>query len=359
MCHGVRPSRESDSRRTCSRVSEAHPRFGVALLQLGGPGSLDDVRPFLFNFFRDLLADNVPAALIRPLAWLIATLRAPFSRQLYASIGGKSPIREQTQAQADALRDELRRRGRDWPVYVAMRNWLPSTSEMLQRAERDAVTDLTVIPLYPQYSYATTRSSVNELLRLSEVLQYRGRLRIIDHYCDDGLYLDALTDVTRKALRAFKAPAAEIHLIFSAHGLPVSYITKGDPYLSQVKTTMAGAVERLAHPGPTHLSFQSRLGPQKWLRPSTDELLQELGTSGARAVCIVPVAFVTEHVETLNEIDIQYRDAAERAGIAEFHRACAVKCHPSFVRCLAGLAERAATANVAVDFRSTVQVQAQ
>ena len=317
-------------------------RPAVALLQLGGPETLDDVRPFLYNFFCDLFADNVSPVLVRPLAWLVSTMRAPYSRSLYASIGGGSPIRQQTQMQADALRDELRRRGHNWPVYVAMRNWHPDTAAMLHRAEADGATRLVALPLYPQYSYATTRSSVNELRRLLALSQsFRPALRVVKEHCEEPSYIDALVDVTCKALRSFMAPAADVHLIFSAHGLPLSYIEKGDPYLTHVKRTMAAALEKLQHPGPTHLAFQSRLGPQKWLTPSTDALLRELGASGARAVCIVPVAFVTEHVETLNEIDLQYREIARAADIAEFHRVCAVKCHPSYVRCLADLAERA------------------
>jgi ferrochelatase len=316
-------------------------RPGVALLQLGGPETLADVRPFLHNFFCDLLSDNVPSVMIRPLATLISTLRAPYSRKLYASIGGGSPIRAQTQAQADALRDEFRRRDRDWPVYVAMRNWHPDTASMLRRAESDGVTHLIALPLYPQYSYATTRSSVNELRRLLALSTYAPALDVIDEHCDEPFYVDAIVDVTRKALRGFSARAADVHVIFSAHGLPVSYIEKGDPYLDHVKRTMAASLEKLSHPGPSHLAFQSRLGPQRWLAPSTDELLKELGAAGARGVCIVPVAFVTEHVETLNEIDIQYREIARLANMAEFHRACAVKCHPSYVRCLADLSERA------------------
>lgn len=317
-------------------------RPGVAVLQLGGPETLDDVRPFLFNFFCDLLADNVPRGLVRPLAWLISTLRAPYSRKLYASIGGGSPIRAQTQAQADALRDELRRRGRDWPVFVAMRNWRPDTATMLRSAESEGVSHLVALPLYPQYSFATTRSSVSELRRLLSSSTYRPDLSVVDEHCDDPSYVDAVVDVTRKALRSFSVSQSDVHLVFSAHGLPVSYIAKGDPYVDHVKRTMAAALAKLGHAGPAHLSYQSRLGPQRWLQPSTDELLKELGSSGARGVCIVPVAFVTEHVETLNEMDIQYREIAQTAGIPEFHRACAVKCHPLYVRCLADLAEREA-----------------
>ncbi len=316
---------------------------GVVLAQLGGPETLADVRPFLYNFFVDLIPDNIPVPkpLIKPTAWAISTLRAPYSRRLYASIGGGSPLRAQSEAQAQALRDELGRRGRPMPVYLAMRNWQPYSKDALRAAQADGVKELVFLPLYPQYSYSTTRSSLNELRRVMREIGYEPELRVVEQYCEDPDYIAALVDVTRRTLDSFRAPAQGVHLIFSAHGLPMRYIERGDPYLDQVKKTMAAAVGRLAHPGPTHLSFQSRLGPEKWLEPATELLIGKLAADGARAICIVPIAFVSEHVETLNEIDIQYADAATAAGITEFGRAPTVQCHPSFIACLANQAELA------------------
>jgi protoporphyrin/coproporphyrin ferrochelatase len=313
----------------------------VVLAQLGGPETLADVRAFLYNFFVDLIPDNipVPGVLVRPLAWAISTARYKFSQGLYASIGGGSPLRAQTDAQANALRDELKRRGRPLPVYVAMRNWHPLSEIAVRQAMADGVTHLVFLPLYPQYSFSTTRSSLNELRRVTKVEGAQYELLVIEEYCDDASYIDAVVAVTRLALASFAAPATDVHLIFSAHGLPLKYIERGDPYLDHVKRSMAAAVAKLGHPGPIHLSFQSRLGPEKWLRPASDALIRELGSAGARAVCVVPIAFVSEHVETLNEIDIQYGAIARAAGIVEFKRACAVKCHPSFVRCLADQVE--------------------
>jgi ferrochelatase len=315
----------------------------VVLAQLGGPETLADVRPFLYNFFVDLIPDNipVPSMFVRPLAWAIAGARYRFSQGLYASIGGGSPLRAQTDAQAQALRDELKRRHRPMPVYVAMRNWHPLSEVAVRQAKADGVTHLVFLPLYPQYSYSTTRSSLNEFRRamVAEAAPYE--LLVIEEYCDDAKYIDSVVAVTRLALKSFAAHATDVHLIFSAHGLPLKYIDRGDPYLDQVKRSMAAAVAKLNHPGPIHLSFQSRLGPEKWLQPASDVLIRELGRDGARAVCVVPIAFVSEHVETLNEIDIQYGAIARAAGITEFKRACAVKCHPSFVRCLADQVEGA------------------
>jgi protoporphyrin/coproporphyrin ferrochelatase len=326
--------------------SSSPNRPGVVLAQLGGPETLDEVRPFLYNFFVDLIPDNIPVPkpFIKPTAWLIATLRAPYSRRLYASIGGGSPLRAQSEAQAQALRDELRRRGKAMPVYVAMRNWRPYSEDALRAAQADGVTDLIFLPLYPQYSYSTTRSSLNELKRAMQAMGYEPRLHVIEEYCEDQDYIAALVDVTKRCLRTFRTPAHEVHLLFSAHGLPQRYIERGDPYLVQIKRTVAAASARLAHPGPVHLSFQSRLGPEKWLEPASERLIAELAANGARAICIVPVAFVTEHVETLNEIDIQYAAVANRTGVAEFLRVCAVKCHPSFVTCLANKVDKALAA---------------
>jgi ferrochelatase len=316
---------------------------GIVLAQLGGPETLADVRPFLYNFFVDLIPDNIPVPkpFIKPAAWLISTLRAPYSRRLYASIGGGSPLRVQSEAQAQALRDELLRRGNAMPVYLAMRNWKPYSEQALRAAQADGIQELVFLPLYPQYSFSTTRSSLNELKRVMGEIGYEPELRVVEQYCEDPDYIAALVDVTRRTLDGFRAPAQTVHLIFSAHGLPQRYIERGDPYLDQVKKTMAAAVARLAHPGPTHLSFQSRLGPEKWLEPPTESLIARLAADGARAICIVPVAFVSEHVETLNEIDIQYADAAASAGVTEFGRAPTVQCHPSFIACLANQAELA------------------
>ena len=317
-------------------------RTGVILTQLGGPQSLSEVQPFLYNFFTDLIPDNipVPGPLIRPLAWLMSKWRAPRSRELYRSIGGGSPLRVQTEAQARALAVELAGRGRPMPVFVAMRNWSPYSADALRAARKASLERLVVVPLYPQYSFSTTRSSLNELRKVMGELQYEPRTEIVDNYCDDANFIGALADVTRKYLNSFQAPAKDVHLIFSAHGLPQYYIERGDPYLEQVQRTVAAASAQLKHPGPIHVSFQSKLGPAKWLEPATERLIERLIAEGARALCIVPVAFVSEHVETLNEIDIQYAGVAKRAQGVEFQRVCTVKCHPLFIRCLADQVEK-------------------
>ena len=325
---------------------QAMSRTGIILTQVGGPDDLASVKPYLQSFFSDPDLIRLPRWLRpfqRTLAWSLATARAGYSRSLYASIGGGSPIRQQTLAQARALSAELRRRGRPMPVLVAMRHSQPNSEAAMRAAREAGLTRLIVIGLFPQYSFSTTLSGLTGVHNAMEALAYHPEVVAVEEYCDDPDFIAAVADVTRRALRAFAAPAPDVHLIFSAHGLPMSYIEGGDPYLTHVRRSVAAATAALRHPGPVHTSFQSRLGPQKWLEPGSDRLIAALGRAGAKAVCVVPIAFVTEHVETLNEIDIQYRAIAGRHGIAEFHRACAVKCHPSYITCLANQVDKAQT----------------
>lgn len=321
-------------------------RTGVVLTQVGGPDDLDAVRPYLRSFFSDPDLIRLPAWL-KPLqpafAWSLATLRAPYSRKLYASIGGGSPILPQTQAQAAALSAELTRRGHSMPVLIAMRHSRPTSLDAMRAAQKAGLTRLIVLGLFPQYSFSTTLSGMSGLKNAMDALGYHPEVLAVDEYCDDPGFVEAVADVTSRALRSFAMPPERIHLIFSAHGLPLSYIKGGDPYEEHVKRSVTAVQNKLKHPGPIHTSFQSKLGPQAWLEPASDVLLRDLGREGVKAVCMVPIAFVSEHVETLNEIDIQYRDIAQRSGIIEFHRACAVKCHPAFIRCLADQAQKALT----------------
>ena len=325
-------------------MTSAISKTGVILTQVGGPDNLASVQPYLQSFFSDPDLIRLPKWLKpfqKTFAWSLSTARAPYSRKLYASIGGGSPIRGQSEAQARALSWELRRRGRPMPVIVAMRHSQPNSLAALRAARDAGLTRLIVIGLFPQYSFSTTLSGLTGVRNAMDALHYHPEIVAVEEYCDDHDYIAAVVDVTRRALHAFTAPAERVHLVFSAHGLPVSYIEGGDPYLKHVQRSVKAASAALAHPGPVHTSFQSRLGPQKWLEPPSDKLISELGESGVQAICVVPIAFVSEHVETLNEIDIQYGQIARRSGVNEFHRACAVKCHPSYIRCLANQAERA------------------
>ncbi|HXW52227.1 MAG TPA: ferrochelatase [Candidatus Acidoferrales bacterium] len=321
----------------------AQARTGVVLTQVGGPDDLRSVRPYLRSFFSDPDLIRLPHWL-KPLqgafAWSLATLRAPYSRSLYASIGGGSPIRGQTEAQANALQRELAKRGLDLPVLVSMRHSQPNSLAAMRAAQAAKLERLIVIGLFPQYSFSTTLSGQVGVRKAMAELAYHPQTVELEEHCDDPDYVAAVTDVTRKALHGFVTPPADVHLVFSAHGLPLSYIQGGDPYLSHVQRSVKAVSAVLGHPGPVHISFQSRLGPQKWLEPASDKLIRDLAAQGVKAMCVVPIAFVSEHVETLNEIDIQYASIARAAGITEFQRACAVKCHPRYIACLANAVAR-------------------
>ncbi len=320
------------------------PKTGIILTQVGGPDNLDSVQPYLQSFFSDPDLIRLPKWLQpfqKAFAWSLSTARAPYSRSLYASIGGGSPIRGQSEAQARALSWELGHRGRSMPVFVAMRHSQPNSMAAMRAARDAGLTRLIVIGLFPQYSFSTTLSGLTGIRNAMDALQFHPEIVAVEEYCDDPDYIAAVVDITRRALGAFTTPPEDVHLVFSAHGLPVSYIEGGDPYLGHVQRSVRAASAMLGHRGPIHTSFQSRLGPQKWLEPASDKLISELGQSGANAICVVPIAFVSEHVETLNEIDIQYGDVARRSGVKEFRRACTVRCHPSYIRCLANQVEKA------------------
>ena len=319
-----------------------HPRSpdtAVVLTQVGGPDDLASVKPYLQSFFSDPDLIRLPIWM-KPFqglfAWALASARAPYSRGLYASIGGGSPIKQQTLAQAAALAAELQRGGLPLPVYVAMRHSQPNSLAAMRAAQTAGIRKLIVLGLFPQYSYSTTLSGVVGIRNALRALRYDPQLTIVEEYCDDPNFVNAVADLTRRTLADFRAPAEQVHLVFSAHGLPVSYIRDGDPYLEHVTRSVNAVRAVLNHQGPWHISFQSRLGPQKWLEPASDKLIDDLGKAGAKAICVVPIAFVSEHVETLNEIDIQYADIAKQAGIKEFARVCTVRCHPLYIAALAG-----------------------
>src|SRR5579864_9029574 len=255
-------------------------KTAVVLTQVGGPDDLAAVKPYLQSFFSDPDLIRLPRWM-KPLqgifAWALASARAPYSRGLYASIGGGSPIKQQTIAQAQALEWELRRRNLPLPVYVSMRHSQPNSLAAMRAAQAAGMQQLVVLGLFPQYSFSTTLSGEAGIKNALAELGYEPQLITIEQYCDDPKYVEAVVDVTRRALRAFQRPADEVHLIFSAHGLPLSYIEGGDPYFDHVTRSVKAVCAKLAHPGPSHIAFQSRLGPQKWLEPASDKLIEELG----------------------------------------------------------------------------------
>lgn len=308
---------------------------GVVLLNLGGPDSPGAVKPFLYNLFSDREIIRLgPAFLQKPLAWLISTLRSKKTMDMYRQIGGKSPILDITMAQAEALEKALNQESRvmssklqtpnselyNFKVYVGMRYWHPFMKDTVNKIIRDGVHHLIVFSLYPHYSRATTGSSVTEFDRvISEFQTPNSKLRVqyINQWYDFPPYIEALTDLISRGIEEFKGN--DFDMLYSAHSLPQSFITEGDPYLDHIKATIAAVnLSLFTHyslPIKWHLSFQSKTGPVKWLTPSTEETIERLAHAGCKNLFIVPISFVSDHIETLYEIDILYRKLAEKHGM--------------------------------------------
>ncbi len=304
------------------------PRTAVFLMNLGGPRSLDEVEPYLYELFSDPLVITAPFGPLRPLlAKLISRTRAPSSAEKYALIGGKSPIVEGTEAQARALAAVL---GAGFTCHLAMRCGHPSTEEGVREALAAGAERAVALPLYPQYANATTRSSLLELRRrwpkerpLAEVCTWH------DH---EG-YLDASAAALRETLAQVPAGLRErVLVVFSAHGLPLSQVRKGDPYPSYIEYTARETARRAGAPA-FQVTYQSRVGPAKWLGPDTVEFLR--ANARGRAIVAVPIAFVSEHLETLYDLDILAKDAATEAGAGVFLRVPALGTRPDFVAALA------------------------
>lgn len=321
--------------------------LALVALNLGGPDSLDAVEPFLRNLFAD--PDVIQLGWLRPLQPLfarwISRRRAPLSRGAYEQIGGRSPILAETTAQIEAVAARLTALGVPARPYVAMACWHPFSSEAVAAMQRDGVVRAIAVPMFPQYSFTTTASSMKALQRALAQAKAEIRLAEVRSYPAADGFVTALAETVTEAIATLPPSArATAPVLFSAHGLPESYIRKGDPYLDEVRSTVAAVTRRLALGERARLAFQSRVGPQRWLSPYTEETLDELAAAGEKAVVVVPVAFTGEHVETLQELDIVYRERASARGLTSFARARTVGTHPAFIDALAALAREAAVA---------------
>jgi len=304
----------------------------VLLLQMGGPDSLDAVRPFLLNLFTDREIIKIGPAWLQPLiARIIVKKRAAHVEENYSLIGGKSPLRELTEEQARSLEQVL---GDNYRCFVAMRYWRPSTIEALAAIRKAGINDITAVSLYPHYSRATTGSSIKELKKVLAESKVDFKVRYIDSFYNDPGYIDAMAEKIREGLQQFH-PLAEVELLFSAHSLPQSFIDEGDPYLAQIEESVRLIMQQFTV--PHHLSFQSKAGPVKWLEPSTDDMLKKLAGSGVKNLLVVPLSFVSDHIETLHEIDIEYSKKAWELGIAKFARMPSLNSSPRFIEALAAL----------------------
>ena len=327
-------------------------RVGIVLFQLGGPDSLEAVEPFLLNLFLD--PDIIPLGpfglLRRPIAKLISSRRSIPVAGRYAEIGRRSPIGMLTERQrlrlVEAVSPYI-----DPIAVVAMRYWHPFTSEAVNALHKaEPLDEIVLLPLYPHYSYATTLSSLKEWRRVSDQVKWKqpgGKPpeRTIDNFHDHPLYIQALVQRIGSVLRQFP-DSSRIHLVFSAHGLPMSLVEKGDPYPKQIEETVRlvcelGAKQYSAWPRTHLLCYQSRVGPAKWLQPPLTGTIGRLGHEGVKEMLVVPTSFVTEHIETLHEINIEAREEAEKLGIERFRMMPAVGDSPLFIAALKDLVLRA------------------
>ncbi|MGC2062376.1 MAG: ferrochelatase [Thermodesulfovibrionales bacterium] len=330
--------------------------IGIVLLNLGGPDSLDAVRPFLYNLFSDREIIRLgPSFMQKPLAWLIAKLRHNKTESYYRLIGGKSPILDITRAQAEALEEKLNLKFRpgtrdqgpgdldhsspftlhpsqsSFRVFVGMRYWHPLIEEVVPEISAAGITRVVAVGLYPHYSVATTGSSLSSLQKAMTRLPVE--VFSVKSWYDHPLYIDALVEKIKSGLASFES--GEVRVLFSAHSLPKKFIEDGDPYVDHIQGTIRAVSQKI--PIRYHLSYQSKSGPVAWLEPSTEEMIEELAGEGVRNLLVVPISFVSDHIETLYEIDILYKHMAEEHGI-QLRRIESLNMTPLFIEALADIA---------------------
>ena len=316
-------------------------KISVVLFQLGGPDSPAAVEPFLYNLFCDPdIIDFFGAWLARrPLARWIARNRAGVVREHYDAIGGYSPIRLLTERQARALEAALAPHC-EARCFVAMRYWNPLTAVAVAEVSASGAPELVLLPLYPQYSFATTSSSLKEWKRLFHPDGNAPRTYTIEQFFDHPLYIQSVAEKIALSLTHFDEPD-RAQIVFSAHGLPLSLIERGDPYARQVEETVRRVMERGGWSNAYTLCYQSKVGRRKWLSPSLTETIERLAHSSEKYLLVVPIAFVTEHIETLHEINIEARDKALKLGVKQFEMMPAVGDSPTFISALAALVLKA------------------
>ena len=312
-------------------------RRAIVLMNLGGPDSLDAVRPFLFNLFSDPAIIGLPAALRLPLAWIVAARRAPFARRIYAHLGGGSPLLANTEAQARALEAVL---GAGQRCFVAMRYWHPLTAETVQHVLDWGADEVLCLPLYPQYSTTTTGSSVAVWQDEAARQGLDCPARVVCSYPVLAGFVEAIAGLIARALDGDRRGT---RLLLSAHGLPKKIVEAGDPYQRQVEQSAAAIIAALGLLGVDEwalewrVCYQSRVGPLEWIGPSVDQEIRRAGRDRVPVV-VAPISFVSEHSETLVELDIEYRRLAEKSGVPDYRRVPTVGVEPGFIAALATLA---------------------
>lgn len=303
-------------------------KIAVVLFNLGGPENLSDVKPFLFNLFYDKAIISLP----NPFRWLIAKLisglRYKKTQAIYRELGGGSPLLGLTQKQAEALQEKL---GPEYKVFVSMRYWKPFSEAVVKNLKKYDPEEVLFVPLYPQFSTTTTESSFKDFRKALQSQGVKAKVKALCCFFDNELFVKAHRDLILRELKKVKSNKTKTTILFSAHGLPLSVIEGGDPYQEQIEKT----VEKISStPMLSKINkvvcYQSKVGPKKWLGPSTEEEIKNAAKRGD-AVVVVPVAFVSEHSETLVELDIDYRDFATNLGVKEYYRVPALGTNHNFI----------------------------
>jgi ferrochelatase len=306
----------------------------VILFNLGGPDKLESVEPFLFNLFNDPAIINIPSIFRYPLAKFISKKRAPIAKNIYKEIGNKSPILELTQDQAKSLENNLSKKG-DYKCFVIMRCWHPRASDVIKKVREYNPEEIILLPLYPQYSASTSGSSINEWDDLCKKKNYHVKTKTICCYPTENNFIASHISLIKKTLKVIEDN--NFKLIFSAHGLPKSKIKKGDPYQWQVEETVKKIMSNLEDENLNYIiSYQSRVGPLKWIGPSTDKVIIKYSKE-KKGIVIVPISFVSEHSETLVELDIEYKKLAEKNGCSFYKRVAAPGTEENFIKGLTEL----------------------
>ena len=315
-------------------------KIGVVLLNLGGPDSLEAVEPFLYNLFCDPDIIDFPGSFLfrKWLAKMISSRRHPRIQEQYKQIGGKSPLKDFTLGQAKLLEEKLQQK---FPVkvYAAMRYWHPFTEEVLDKLEKEGITKVILLPLYPQFSKATTESSLKEWkkqlkLRGDQTLEWN----LIDSYYDFLPYIEACVERIKEGLEKFPVETRQdVHLLFSAHGTPLKLVRAGDPYSDHIRKTVEAVIKQGNFKQDSSLCWQSKVGPQKWLTPSTPETIEELAGKGVTSMLAIPIAFASDHLETLFEVGIEFKHLAEAKGVEQFEVTEGLNFSDKFIEALAQL----------------------
>jgi ferrochelatase len=306
-------------------------RIAVLLFNLGGPKNPEDVQGFLYNLFADKNIINLPFGVRQGVASLISSRRAPLAKKNYAYMGGGSPILKETEAQAEALEAYIaaNTKGIEAKIFIGMRYWHPFIEDTVREIDAWGPDEIVLLPLYPQFSSTTTLSSFQAFQKV-----YAGKARVTSVCCysDNAHFIKAHVDAIQEKIGTLKQPG-HYRLLFSAHGLPESIIARGDPYQEQVESCVAKIMTGLGNPIEHSICYQSRVGPMKWIGPSTDASIQKAGADG-KSIILVPIAFVSEHIETLVELDIEYAHLAAASGVKDYIRLSALGVNASYIKAL-------------------------